>query len=128
MDRAQGRVIARDQEAAARIPVQAVHQLEGLAGLESPQSLDDPKADAAAPMHRNAGRLVQDAETTRLLHDRPLDRLQHPRRRTGPCSRPSLAASSAVRPSWRIALPDGRYADPVMGAQARFRPGASAVN
>src|SRR6185312_7882985 len=118
MKGAQRRGIACHQEAAAGIPVQAVRQLERLAGLEGPQGLDDSEADAAAAVHCDARRLVEDEEPVRLLDDRPPHRLHH--RRWGPARCPRRALLSL--------LPDRRHPDTIVEAQARIRAGPAPVH
>src|SRR6185437_9160141 len=118
MGRPQRRGIARHQKAAAGIAVQAVHQLEGLSGLEGAQGLDDPETDAAAAVHCNARRLIENEQSVRRVHYRPRDSLQYGR--GGP---PLYPARALLR-----LLPDRWHANPVLDAQARVRPCAVTVH
>ena len=55
---AQGCRIARHQQATAGIPVQAMHQFQGLARVELPQCVYNAPLDPAAAMYGQAAGLV----------------------------------------------------------------------
>src|ERR1700683_736899 len=68
MQCAQRAPLARDEQAAARVAVKAVHELERLLRQQRAQRLDPPEPHPAAAMHGNAGRFV-DHEKPLVLHD-----------------------------------------------------------
>ena len=69
------RPVARDDEQAARVAVEAVGELEFLGRPRGPERLDQSVAEAATAVHREAGWLGDDQEVVVLVDDRRLDRL-----------------------------------------------------
>jgi hypothetical protein len=58
----------RDQQTAARIPIQAMHELEFFQlRMCRPQCFDDAMTQAAATVHRDAWRFVDDEEIAILI-------------------------------------------------------------
>ena len=64
VQRAQRAALAGDEQAAAGVPIQPVHELQGLIGTQRAQRLDHAVAQAAAAVNRDARGLVE--------HDEPL--------------------------------------------------------
>jgi hypothetical protein len=114
MQRAQRARLARHQETAARVAVEAMHELQGLLGAQRPQYLDDAKAEPAAAVDRNPGGLVDDEEPFVLDDDRAAQPLQ---------KRPGNTARGPFRVE-----PHGRHADLVVHGQTLRRIGSVAVD
>ncbi len=81
MQRGQRAAIARHQQTAAGVAVEAVNELESLARPRRAQGLDHAKTHAAAAVDRDSGRLVDHQQMLVLKDDRPLDQFQQAARR-----------------------------------------------
>src|SRR5690606_34275500 len=67
-------------------PIEPMHELESIVvGPQHPQRLDHAKAEAAAAMHRDPGRLVDHEEPVVLVYDRCAQGIEQPGGR--PCRR-----------------------------------------
>src|SRR5882672_1176778 len=77
MQLAERLAIARDQQAAAGVAVQPMHEFQRFARPLGPQRLDDAKAQAAAAMDGDARRLVERDEILVLEYDRLAQLLAH---------------------------------------------------
>src|SRR5437764_14519466 len=62
--------VSCDEQAAARVAVEAVDQLEALVGAQPPERLDHAEAQPAAAVHREARGLVEYEEPVILVDDR----------------------------------------------------------
>ncbi len=62
---------ARHEQAAARVAIEPVHQLERLLGSQGAQSLDGAEGKPGPAVHGEAGRLVQHEDARVFVDDRP---------------------------------------------------------
>src|ERR1700679_579109 len=60
VQRAQRACLARNEETAARVPVEAMDEFKGVLGPQRAQHLDDSEAHSAAAVDRDSGGLVDD--------------------------------------------------------------------
>jgi hypothetical protein len=82
MQRGQRRPIARDQQTAAGVPVEPMDEFQRLARARCAQGFDDTEAHAAAAVHRDPARLVDDQQMPILKNDRAFDELEQALRRS----------------------------------------------
>lgn len=107
----------RDDQAAARLAVEPVHEVEfGGLGTGGPEHLDHAVGHPAAAVHGDAGRLVEDQDVVVLVDDGP----EHPL--------DERAARRAGARGRRFGLPHRRDPDPVARRDALVGPCALAVH
>ncbi len=114
VQRAQRRGLARHQQQAAGIAIEAMHQLEIFIGTRGAQRFDHAEAHATATVHSHPGRLVDDQQLWVLVHDGAGDALQQC---AGRAPRRCLRAGS-----------HRRHAHDVVRQQPRLGLGALAVH
>ena len=106
MRNAQAATVARHQQQAAGVPVEAVHQFQLFRGAAGPQGLDDAKTEPAAAVDRQARRLVDDQKAVVLENDGGLDGVREALGRLTGASAPGQRF--AVRANGRHFRPHGR--------------------
>src|ERR1017187_5453522 len=74
---------ARNEETAARVPVQAMYEFQGVLGAQRPQHFDDSETHPATSVDRNPGGLVNDEESVLLDEDRSAQALEERPGNTG---------------------------------------------
>jgi len=119
---AQHGALARDQQTAAGVPVEAMHQFQRLIGPRRAQRFDHASADAAATMHGDAGRLVDHQQTLVLMQNCALHLFRKPRRhaRRGGGAFDRLHFQAHRRNTQHVALGQTRFAADALAIHAHF--------
>ena len=119
MQVAQRRAALGHEQAAARLPIQPVHEIQFLAVRPGgPQGLDHAVRHAAAAVHRDARRLVQDQQVLVLVDDGGGEQVLQ--RLAGRAVTPAAAA--------RLRTTHRGQPDPVAGCDTLVGLGALAVH